>query len=115
MGMVKGGAVGARRSEQQWKALVEGFAQSGLSVGEYCRSVAVSEASFYRWRGLLAGTACAQPAHASAKTTGKSVAGFLDLGTLQSGAGGAVATNAAGRLELTLDLGGGLVLRLVRG
>ncbi|MCK2086632.1 hypothetical protein MXC99_00240 [Thauera aromatica] len=64
----------------------------------------MSKSSFERWRGLLGeemgavadrGNACAR-------------AGFVDAGLIDVGGG-------AGRLELKLDLGGGVVLHLVRG
>ena len=58
---------------------------------------------FYRWRRLLGeadiGDRLIRPADHSP--------GFVDLGALSS--------TGADRLELTLDLGGGLVLHLVRG
>jgi hypothetical protein len=43
-----------KRSEGEWGALLSGFARSGLSVEAFCQREAISVASFYRWRGLLA-------------------------------------------------------------
>ena len=60
----------------------------------------MSLSSFRRWRRRLQG----------AGNRGRAAAaGFVDIGTVEGTA------PASGRLELTLDLGGGVVLRLVRG
>ena len=90
-----------RRSREAWQALLNRFDARHDSVSAFCTREAISEASFYRWRGLLSGTPPepAQPTNPSA---------FLDLGRLH-------ASQPGTRLELKLDLGGGLVLHLVRG
>lgn len=90
-----------RRSGEEWRALLARQASSALSVAAFCARGSISVSSFERWRALLsaAGTA------AQAQTPGSREA-FVDLGVLGSG--------AASRLELKLDLGGGLVLHLVR-
>lgn len=83
--------------------VVAGFVGSGLTMPAYCARAGISEASFYRWRRLL-----------SAKAEGRAVArvapvmpgGFVDLGTLPP---------PSSRLELRLDLGGGLILQIARG
>jgi hypothetical protein len=93
------------RSADDWQGLVDRFAVSGLSVAAYCRQESISTANFYRWRGLLG----------RAGDTGAGVPGFVDLGTLQRQSPSARAAPSCGRLELKLDLGGGMVLHLVRG
>lgn len=94
---------GLRRNEREWRSLLARFGSSGLGVEAFCRREAISAASFYRWRGLLS------EAHAGGEETPRdTAAGFLDLGTLGSGSSGT-------RLDLKLDLGGGLTLHLVRG
>ena len=40
--------------EQVWRELIEWQPWSGLTVGECCEEAGVSEASFYRWKKLLA-------------------------------------------------------------
>lgn len=66
------------------------------------RAGVVGVSSFQRWKALAA------PAGAAAQAqTPVPQAAFVDLGVLASG--------AASRLELKLDLGGSLVLHLVRG
>ena len=94
---------GIRRNEREWRSLLARFGSSGLGVEAFCRREAISAASFYRWRGLLS------EADAGAEKIGRDTAlGFLDLGTLDS-------ASAATRLDLKLELGGGLTLHLVRG
>lgn len=89
-----------RRSSDQWQALLARYESAALSVAAFCACESISEASFYRWRGLLASSGAG---HELAPA-----AGFVDLGAMASGASEA-------RLEIRLDLGGGVVLHLVRG
>jgi hypothetical protein len=92
----------ARRNEAEWRSLVLRFKASGLGVRGFCRREAVSAASFYRWQRLLSdepdrdGDRRAAPA-------------FVDLGALKS-----AVPAARPRIDLTLDLGEGLILHLVR-
>jgi transposase-like protein len=92
-----------RRSHSEWRALLAKFASSGLDVGEFCRREAISAASLYRWRTLLGEAAQGGQNVARAATPA-----FLDLGTLNSAAA------SRPRLDLTLELGDGLSLHLVR-
>ena len=89
-----------RRSREQWQALLTRFGSAGLSVVAFCAGESISEASFYRWRDRLASSGAG---HEVAQE-----AGFVDLGAMASGVREA-------RLELRLELGGGVVLHLVRG
>ena len=89
-----------RRSREEWRALLERFEASGLSLEAFCQAESVCAASVHRWRSLL-GQVDNQGEAASSS--------FLDLGSLQPAEG------KPARFELTLDLGAGLVLRLVRG
>ena len=96
-----------RRGAEGWRALVTQFASSGQTVRAFCQHASVSPASFYRWRSLL-GTA-AEVGHvpvASALPLAKS--GFVDLGPLLA------PSSSSPSFELHLDLGGGLMLHLVR-
>lgn len=90
-----------RRSREHWQAVLARFGSAGLSVAAFCARESISEASYYRWRGLL-----------SSSGTGHDVAhparAFVDLGPMASGPREA-------RLEVRLDLGGGVVLHVVRG
>jgi hypothetical protein len=95
-----------RRSREEWRAVFERFAASGQSIRQFCEREELSKSSFERWRGLLAGET---PVAADRDEAGAGT-GFVDTGLIGVGVGG-----GAGRLELTLDLGGGVVLHLVRG
>ncbi len=93
---------GSKRSRQEWASLLAKFDESGLGVEAFCRREAISAASLYRWRGLLNGVG-----DDGATAVVRGTPGFVDLGTLSSAV-------SAPRIDLTLDLGAGLVLRLVR-
>ncbi|MHB1494021.1 MAG: hypothetical protein ACYCUY_01035 [Acidithiobacillus sp.] len=96
-------------------------AVSGLTIGTFCRKVSVSTASFYRWQGLLQkngdpGMAAAVTDRVPAATTPRHASEFVDLGALEDLAPPARRDDTAlPRTELRLELGGGLVLYLVRG
>ncbi len=95
-----------RRSAEGWRALLTRFASSGQTVKAFCQNESVSSASFYRWRSLLgpgADTGHVPVTSASPRTQ----AGFVDLGPL-------ITSPSSPSFELHLDLGGGLMLHLVR-
>lgn len=97
-----------------WRAILERFSCSDLTVQAFCQQEAVSVASFYLWRSKLAAQGRSQPARAAVARQPK--ADFLDLGTLDTRAHEArpPAEMASRCFELRLDLGGGLQLHLVR-
>lgn len=96
-----------RRSEETWRELVARQARSGLSVQAFCRQERLNTWTFYGWRSRLRGrTAIAEPAAVCGSTESVPTAGFIDLGALGS---------SSPRCEIRLDLGGGVVLQLVRG
>lgn len=96
---------GRRRTAEAWRTLVTRSAGSGLALAAYCAREGISAASFYRWRALLSGTAASNGvAHGPSVVV--SEPDFVDLGTL---------TPASSRLELRLDLGGGVILQIARG
>jgi len=86
-----------------WRALLAQQAASGLSVSGFCAQQGLSTARFYQWRARLRE---GMDVAASAATGERSTDTFVDLGSVAMG---------AGRLELRLDLGGGVVLHLSRG
>lgn len=94
---------GSRRSRQEWRTLLAKFGDSSEGVETFCRRETISAASFYRWRKLLG----KDGDHGETARTVTAPA-FVDLGRL--GAAGPTRP----RLDLTLDLGDGLVLHLVR-
>jgi putative transposase len=95
-----------RLGRQGWQTVMARFAQSGLSAQAFCEQERLNIQSLYRWRAKLEGvpTRCQQPV-AKAAIEPIRGGGFIDLGAL--GASGS-------RLELRLDLGGGVRLHLVR-
>jgi putative transposase len=103
------GAIKRRRrlSTQAWREVLGRFDGSAASVAEFCKREGVCESSFHRWRSRLVATpasgALMEHAPPSASAT------FVDLGAL-----GAAVPSAAPRIDLKLDLGGGLTLHLVR-
>lgn len=108
-----------RRSEREWRLLIGRYRFSGLGVDAFCRSESVSVASFYRWRRILEDGRIAAPAKIrmvegaapDARPASESEPDFSDLGALRS----ALPPSADGCWSIRLDLGGGLVLHLVRG
>lgn len=95
-----------RPSTQMRRAIMGRFAKSGLAVEAFCRRESISTSSFYRWRSLLSDSSMREVATLSPMSTPGGGSGFVELGTLQAG-------HVA--LELRLDLGGGVLLHLVRG
>ncbi|WP_081577004.1 IS66 family insertion sequence element accessory protein TnpA [Acidithiobacillus thiooxidans] len=112
-----------RRSAQAWQALLDEQAESGLTVTAFCRQASISLASFYRWQGRLrkasqdtGGHSAETLSHAvPAVTAPRRIPDFVDLGALEDLPSPAREEVATHRLELRLDLGGGLILHLVRG
>lgn len=97
-----------------WQELLHRFEQGDETVGAFCQREGVSKSTFTRWksRGAVPAAAGRPPARDAAASKMRSEAphsGFVDLGAL------CAPTPGAGRLELTLDLGGGITLRVVRG
>jgi hypothetical protein len=91
--------------EAAWRELLRRFERGDETVEAFCAREGVSKSTFNRWRSR--GITSRVPAAVS-KITPTS-AGFVDLGALRT------SSSDAGRLELTLDLGGGITLHVVRG
>ena len=89
-----------------WRAALGRFTHSDMTVGAFCKRERVCLSSFYRWRSILgSGEGKAEPTE-PAMVVASRAPSFVDLGPL--GAGGP-------RLEVRVDLGGGLTLSVVRG
>lgn len=99
-----------RLSVDAWREALRRFDAAGVTVGEFCKREGVAESSFHRWRSRLRSS----PSNASTvqrmASPDKTPATFVDLGAL-----GATRAASPARLDLKLDLGGGLTLHLVRG
>ena len=120
-----------------WREVIGRFAAGGQSVTAFCLSEGVSANSFRRWRARLSPTAevamkvstapatpatlmtinALAPAHTSHQTAVVGASApllrFVDLGAM--GALGAAPPAAGSRLELKLELGGGVILHIARG
>lgn len=88
------------------------YATSGLDVATFCEYESVFRSNFYRWRVFLAG-------QTETGTTGAPAPGFIELGTMRAKHTNVVDSAPAAMpdpasLEIVLDLGHGLVLRIVR-
>jgi hypothetical protein len=80
------------RDEATWREIFARQAASGLLVSQFCRQEKINPGMFRRWRSALEG----------AQASGKP---FVDLGALAG----------SSRCEIRLELGGGVVLSVVRG
>lgn len=93
-----------RRGTAGWRAVIGRQASSGMSIREYCRREGINTCLFGRWQSrLAAGEAEGEPTPATALAVAKP---FIDLGPLRG---------SSERLEVRLDLGGGLTLSILRG
>ena len=94
-----------RRSAQVWREAVARFPQSGLSEEASCEREGLGLKLFHCWRSKRGSAA---PRAVIKKTAGVSspAAGFVDLGSLRKG---------GSRLDMRLDLGGGVLLHVLRG
>ena len=96
-----------RLDAQSWREVLRRFEGTGVSVAEFCKREGVSQSSFHRWRSRLvqtpAGGAVVERARQSPPAT------FVDLGAL-----GSARSPRVPRIDLKLDLGGGVTLHLVR-
>jgi hypothetical protein len=96
-----------RRSAQAWRELVARFAQSGLTEAAFCEREGLIPRLFHRWRTkrgpTMSRAVIKRPARVASSVP---ASGFVDLGALKDG---------GSRLEMRLDLGGGVMLHVVRG
>jgi len=110
-----GGKQRRHLSAQAWREAFGRFDGSGESVAGFCKREGLNKSSFWRWRRRLSmaepvSTMTPSPqrkARERARPTPQ--AGFIEMGAM------AAASEPAGRLEVRVELGGGLVLQLVRG
>lgn len=94
-----------QRGAQAWGELIKRQKASGLSVPAFCRREGINAWTLYGWRSRLRR---GQPWQSESQAApAREARSFIDLGALRS--------PAAQRWEVRLDLGEGIVLRLVRG
>jgi hypothetical protein len=98
---------------QAWGEVFRRFDGSGESVTGFCKREGLHTSSFRRWRQRLAAMA-ATPITTQVRGPGEATSQAAAASFIEMGAMGA-ASEPTGRLEVRLELGGGLVLQLVRG
>jgi len=97
----------------QWRARLGRFADAKQSVRAFCASEAVSEPTFFHWRRRLGAQAVGALARARTKP-----AGFFEVGvarvrpTLMRAK--ALPVPSQSSVEVQIDLGAGVVLRILR-
>jgi hypothetical protein len=103
-----------RLGSKAWREVLDRFAMSNESVRQFCGREGLSTETFRRWRVRLATTSVQTAASLGERKPG--AAHFVDLGSLGADpTSSAVSMASLRRLELKLDLGGGMTLVLVRG
>lgn len=96
-----------RRDTNAWRSVVSRFQESGLSVAQFCEREGIGAASFYHWRSRLSSPGEQRKKRSHSHPVVPVPRGdFLDLGTLGTG---------SSRMEVRLELGGGVVVHLTRG
>jgi putative transposase len=89
----------ARRTQDQWKTLVEQWQQSGQSARQFCEERNLGYASFCQWRKRLI-------KDLPESSRQDSDAPFIDLASLTS------SSNFNGGWHIVLSLGNGIELKL---
>lgn len=103
-----------RLSKQAWSEIMRRFEGAGTTVMQFCAQEGLSTQSFYRWRGRIAGGEVRTPTPKSSALIRQprcEAGSFIELGELP---GAAAPSHTTAGLELRLELGGGVVLQIVR-
>ncbi len=74
---------GPRKTEQQWREILERQRSSRLSIKQFCANAGVSQASFYKWRKKLGGQSASKPRARSHRPVDNE-SGFVALKLLES-------------------------------
>jgi putative transposase len=94
-----------KRSEATWREIFSRHASSGVAMLEFCRAEGINPGVYRRWRSRLNGDGM-QGAKTQARAAPKTVTPFIDIGAVGS---------VQSRMEVRLELGGGVVLTVARG
>lgn len=105
------------RYETEWRDRLTRYSTSGQTAEAFCQSESVSTGSLYHWQARLRkrGFVISKP-RVRRQTRGP----FIDAGAIPKTnlvahpASPVVDIEKDGRFDITLELGGGVVLRLVR-
>jgi len=105
-GRVDGGSSDARA---QWRERLRRFDKREGTVAAFCEAESVSTWSLYDWRRKLQATEAAAPDSTRAERPS-----FVDVGAMRASAADRDDAAPAAGIELRIDLGGGLVLQILR-
>ena len=94
------------RDEATWREIFARHAASGLLMSQFCRQEGINPGIFRRWHVKLESSPGSQAKRTEQPRGVKAAQSFVDLGALEAG---------SSRCEIRLELGGGVVLSLVRG
>lgn len=105
--------LGGGGRESQWRERLQRFVKARQSVVAFCAAESVSASSFYYWRTKLLALGEPRP-----KATRIERAGFIEVGGVRVADGPERSAASSGALaagiELRLELGGGVVLQVLR-
>lgn len=104
-------AADARR--RQWQQTVRRFERSGPSVARFCEAESVSAWSLYDWRRKLGASGQVRRAVGAGREDFVEV-GMVPAPSSVAPAAGLPGVEVAAGVELRIDLGGGLVLQILR-
>lgn len=94
------------RDEATWREIFARHAASGLLRSQFCRQEGINPGVFRRWHERLESSPRSQAKRTEPPRRVKARQSFVDLGALEAG---------GSRCEIRLELGGGVVLSVVRG
>jgi putative transposase len=94
-----------KRSEATWREIFARHVSSGMSLLEFCRAEGINPGVFRRWRSMLNGDDT-KGKKTQARAVAKAITPFIDIGAVGAG---------QSRMEVRLELGGGVVLTVARG
>jgi hypothetical protein len=94
------------RDEATWREIFARQGASGLLVSEFCRQEKINPGVYRRWRLALEGSAQPTAKRSARPSRAKAVQPFVELGPLPGN---------GSRCEIRLELGGGVILSVVRG
>jgi transposase-like protein len=88
-----------RRTEAQWKALLEEYATSGLTQAAFCQKHHIASSGLYKWRKHFARQSAESNFIDITESLGKATAPFSEPGR-------------DGHWQVELELGPGVILRV---
>jgi len=115
--MSKQAATTPSRHELEWRDRLTRYSMSGQTVEAFCQSESVSRGSLYHWQARLRkrGFVISKP-----RVRRQTAAAFIDVGAIAKTnlvahpATPVIDIEKEGRFDIKLELGGGVVLHLMR-